>query len=103
VVAAVVTSVSGASVPARWTQFRGPHHGVVDDDPALPDSWSATENVAWKTGVPGRGWSSPIVWDDHVFVTSVLSDEPPPKPGQDIIEDDMNATYAGGMREAIRH
>ena len=41
---------------------------MVADDPALPESWSATENVAWKTVIPGRERSSPIVWGDRVFV-----------------------------------
>ncbi|MGE3509171.1 MAG: PQQ-binding-like beta-propeller repeat protein [Vicinamibacterales bacterium] len=59
--------------PAQWTQFRGPQAGVVADDPALPETWSETENVAWKTPIPGLGWSSPIVWNDHVFVTSAIS------------------------------
>src|SRR4029079_94316 len=40
---------------------------------ALPETWSETENVAWKTNIPGLGWSSPIVWDDHVFVTAAIS------------------------------
>ena len=35
-----------------------------------PDTWSATENVLWKTPVPGSGNSSPIVWGDRVFVTT---------------------------------
>ena len=39
----------------------------------LPDSWSATENVAWKTDIPGRGWGSPIVWGDKVFLSSVVN------------------------------
>ena len=41
----------------------------------MPDSWSQTDNVAWKILIPGQGWSSPIVWDDLVVVTSVLSDD----------------------------
>ena len=40
---------------------------------ALPTHWSTTTNVAWKADVPGRGWSSPIVWRDQVFVTSAIS------------------------------
>ena len=59
----------------NWPQFRGGSGtGVVADDPRLPDSWSATENVAWRTEIPGRGWSSPIVWGDRIFVTSVVAD-----------------------------
>lgn len=67
----------------QWPQFRGPQAGVVADDPALPDRWSTAENVVWATAVPGLGWSSPIVWNDQIFVTSVISSgaSTPPKPG----------------------
>ncbi len=37
----------------NWPRFRGPDAGVVDDDPALPERWSTTENVAWKVDLPG--------------------------------------------------
>jgi outer membrane protein assembly factor BamB len=67
----------------QWPQFRGPQAGVVADDPALPDTWSETENIVWKTEIPGYGWSSPVVWDDHVFVTAAVStgDEAAPVKG----------------------
>jgi outer membrane protein assembly factor BamB len=62
-----------AASPENWPEFRGSGvPGVSGDDPKLPDSWSATENIAWKTDVPGYGWSSPVVWGDRVFVTSVI-------------------------------
>lgn len=57
----------------NWPQFRGPGSTGVMDDPALPDKWSATENVIWKVDVSGVGWSSPIVWGNRIFVTSVIS------------------------------
>jgi outer membrane protein assembly factor BamB len=102
--AVAIAAFVGVSVSAadRWTQFRGPAAGVIDDDPSLPDAWGPEQNIAWKVPLPGRGWSSPIVWDDHVFVTTVISDEPPPKPGLDIIEDGKPASYEGGMRAPIR-
>ena len=43
----------------QWPQFRGPQAGTIPDDPALPDTWSETQNVVWKTDIPGFGWSSP--------------------------------------------
>ncbi len=61
----VATNVSAQS---NWPQFRGDASGVVADDPTLPDSWGPDENIAWSIDVPGRSWSSPIVWGDHVFV-----------------------------------
>src|SRR2546428_9091771 len=69
----VVLAVAVVSASDEWPQFRGSHSGIAADDPALPDTWSATENVAWKIDVPGRGWSSPVVWGDHVFITSAVS------------------------------
>ncbi|MSO45914.1 MAG: serine/threonine protein kinase [Acidobacteria bacterium] len=57
----------------QWPMFRGTQAGAVADDPALPDTWSETENIAWKTAIPGVGWSSPVVWDDHVFVTASIA------------------------------
>ncbi len=59
----------------NWPQFRGPLATGVSDNPALPDTWSATENVLWRAEVPGRGWSSPIVWGDQVFITTVTNDQ----------------------------
>jgi len=62
-----IASVSGQQ---NWPQFRGANAGVIADNAALPETWSATENVVWKTAVPGLGWSSPVVWGDHVFLTA---------------------------------
>lgn len=63
-----------AAAQDQWPLFRGPGAGVIPDDPALPDRWSETENIRWKTTIPGLGWSSPVVWDDHVFLTSAVSE-----------------------------
>ena len=57
----------------NWPQFRGPGARGISDSSKLPVSWSATENVAWKTPIPGSGWSSPVVWGERVFLTSVVS------------------------------
>ena len=67
----------------QWPRFRGPGDGAVADDPRLPDTWSETENVVWRTDIAGLGWSSPVVWGDHIFLTSAVSagDERAPIPG----------------------
>ncbi len=54
----------------NWPQFRGPTGQGISTETNLPLTWSATENVVWKTPLPGTAWSSPIVWGDHVFVTT---------------------------------
>lgn len=52
-----------------WRQFRGSESNGVGDDLLPPTTFSATENIAWKSTLPGRGLSSPIVVGDRVFVT----------------------------------
>ena len=83
VVGVALLALTGVSATDQWPQFRGPHAGVVADDPALPETWSETDNVAWKTNIPGLGWSSPVVWDDHIILTSAVSSgqEKAPVPG----------------------
>lgn len=62
----------GTAFAQNWPGFRGATNGVASDHPALPDRWSTTENVVWRADIPGRGWSSPVVWGDHVFVVSAI-------------------------------
>ena len=69
----LVLSSVGALAENDWPQFRGLNAGVAPDHPDLPDVWSETENVVWRADIPGLGWSSPVVWGDHVFLTSAIS------------------------------
>jgi len=73
----------GQGVAARaadeWPQFRGPQSSGVSSAAGLPDAWSITENVRWKTAIVGQGWSSPIVWGNRVFVTSAVQEEGKPE------------------------
>ena len=68
--------VSGAQSPEpeTWPAFRGADAlPVADDDRRLPLTWSESENVVWKTPIAGLGWSSPVVWADRVFLTTVVN------------------------------
>jgi len=70
-----------ASGQETWARLRGAGaNGVVADDSRLPDTWDETKNVQWKTPIAGRGWGSPIVWGDRVFVSAVHSDADYEKP-----------------------
>ena len=94
----IVSALLFAAVPVaadqagQWPQFRGPGATGVAEDLKAPDTWSAAENVVWKTDVPGIGWSSPIVWNNTIFVTAVIRAQAgeAPKPG----------LYFGGERPA---
>ncbi|HEV8316117.1 MAG TPA: hypothetical protein VGQ10_01830, partial [Vicinamibacterales bacterium] len=56
VAAVTVVMLTIVSASDNWPKFRGPDSGAVGDDPALPDRWSPTENVAWKIDLPGFSW-----------------------------------------------
>ncbi len=75
----------------NWPQFRGADSLGFAPAANLPDHWSATENVAWKTEVAGRGWSSPIVWSNNIFLTTVVNTGEPEAPKKGL--------YFGGNRE----
>jgi len=67
---------------ADWTQFRGPNGTGTVEETKLPDQWSASKNVAWKAGVNGYGWSSPIIVGDKVYLTSASTkDQKKPSSG----------------------
>jgi len=59
-----------AQSESNWPRFRGPTGQGLSTDTGLPTAWDASSHVAWKTALPGEGWSSPIVWGDRIFVTS---------------------------------
>ena len=72
--ATVILFSAGALLSAdNWPQFRGLTAGAVPDDPALPDTWGPDQNIVWKLDVPGYAWSSPVVWGDHIFITSAIN------------------------------
>ncbi|MFH1923072.1 MAG: PQQ-binding-like beta-propeller repeat protein [Planctomycetota bacterium] len=59
-----------ASGSENWPQFRGPHGDGHADSAHPPRTWSETSNIAWKTPIHGRGWSSPVIWEDQIWVTT---------------------------------
>jgi outer membrane protein assembly factor BamB len=73
-------ALATASLPAQqatdaeryWGQWRGPYARGVSRTATPPTRWSETQNILWKVVVPGRGYSSPVVWGDRVYVTSAV-------------------------------
>ena len=71
VLAFVVTfCLTNDSSAENWPQWRGPYFNGSTGETDLPSHWSQTENVAWSAELPGASAATPIVWDDHVFVSS---------------------------------
>ena len=69
----VALGIAVASADDEWPRFRGSNGGVAADHPSLPDQWGPAQNIVWKIDVPGRSWSSPVIWGDHVFVTTAIN------------------------------
>jgi outer membrane protein assembly factor BamB len=90
-----LSSVVRAAEP-DWPQFRGPDLNPVGLNEALLDRWSRTENVEWVTNVPGRGWSSPIVTGEKVFVTTAVT-EGKSKPPQ------IGTTYSNDYKVELKN
>jgi len=58
-----------------WPQFRGPTGQGHSTETGLPIEWSESRNIVWKTPVPGRGWSSPVVADGRIWLTTATKDK----------------------------
>ena len=67
----VMVSIAGsAAAVENWPQFRGVHGDGHAGDAKLPLSWSENKNIVWKTAIHDKGWSSPVVWGDQVWLTT---------------------------------
>ena len=64
----------------EWPAFRGAVSNPAANNSKLPEKWSKTTNVEWSAGIPGLGWSSPIVAGKNIFLTTVLTDGEAKKP-----------------------
>ena len=76
-------SLAADTNPGHWPEWRGPYrNGMARGD--APTTWSDTKNIKWKTEIPGRGFSTPVIWGDKVFLTTAVqtakSPEPSPTP-----------------------
>jgi outer membrane protein assembly factor BamB len=72
---AVSLTAPAFATDINWPQFRGPAGQGVVTETGLPLEWSDTKNVLWKTELPGRGHSSPIVWGNRIFLTTAIEGE----------------------------
>ena len=61
----------------NWPCFRGSTRQGISAEQGLPTHWNASQGIKWKVEVPGAGWSSPIVWANHVFVTTATNEGAP--------------------------
>jgi outer membrane protein assembly factor BamB len=91
VCAAFSVSVSASD---EWPEYRGRDGQGHSDAKGLPVTWSETQNVAWKMTIPGKGWSSPVVSGDEIWVTTAI-EATQPEAGTPPTKDDFKSKKPG--------
>jgi outer membrane protein assembly factor BamB len=100
--ASLLTGAGAAA--ANWPQFRGGPAAGVSEAKGLPDTWSVkSPNLTWSADILGKGWSSPIVWGDRVFVTSTVSDTKTPEPRKGLYVQDLQGKVQPGTHRWLVH
>ncbi|MHC4519246.1 MAG: outer membrane protein assembly factor BamB family protein, partial [Planctomycetota bacterium] len=67
-------TLASSACGENWPAWRGPRGDGTSLEKDVPTQWSGTENVMWRTPVPGKGHASPIVWQDRVFTVTAVTD-----------------------------
>src|SRR5438876_8860183 len=75
VVAALVLQglALGREAAESWPEFRGPTGQGASSATDVPITWSATSNVLWRSEIPGQGWSSPVVAQGRIYLTTAVA------------------------------
>src|ERR1041384_1770230 len=66
----LLPTLCSAAFASNWPQFRGPHGDGHADTNKVPTIWSEQQNVKWKTAIHGRAWSSPVIWEKQIWLTT---------------------------------
>jgi hypothetical protein len=73
----LLATLENATGGDEWPQFRGPDGQGHTSAVGLPTEWSETQNIAWKTGLPGEGHSSPVISGDQIWLTTAVTETLP--------------------------
>lgn len=74
--AILASAVLLSNAYANWPEFRGPNQdGHAPESAKLPTEWSEEKNVTWKTEIHGKGWCTPVIWGDQIWLTTATKDE----------------------------
>lgn len=72
---ALLVGFSHLALAENWPAWRGPRGDGSSLEEEVPTQWSGTQNVLWKTSIPGKGHASPIVWNDRVFIVTAEKEQ----------------------------
>jgi outer membrane protein assembly factor BamB len=82
---------------AHWPQWRGPYfNGLARGD--APTNWDNTKNIKWKANIPGRGFSTPIIWGDRIFLTTAVPTGKPAAQPSVVAQADAGSAQGGRGR-----
>jgi outer membrane protein assembly factor BamB len=97
----LMTRISEGTEP-EWPQFRGPEANPVSKEKGLAEKWGKAENVEWMVEIPGRGWSSPIVSGNEIFITTAITEgeSKPPQIGTEYSNEYAAELEKQGLTEA---
>ena len=70
----ILLTAAGSLVGQNWPEYRGPTREGISNTTGLPLHWSETDNVKWKTAIHDQGWSSPVVYENQVWLTTATED-----------------------------
>jgi len=70
----LITDVVSVIQAQNWPCFRGPNGDGTSSEINIPVRWDSVTNVVWKTPVPGKGYSSPVIWKDKLFITTAIQE-----------------------------
>ena len=97
---ALVALAARASEPVdfekNWHHWRGPYATGVAVDANPPITWSETENIRWKIGIPGIGHATPIIWEDKIFVQTAVEAPEAEKESDDAEDNSLFGGFFGG-------
>lgn len=68
------SGLSSAADEPQWTRFRGPNGRGIAENGAIPIRWTA-DDYRWRVSLPGIGYSSPVIWDDRIYITSSIEEK----------------------------
>src|SRR3954468_350060 len=75
---------------SNWPQWRGPDGQGNATGSGYPLNWSESTNVTWKTPLPGRGWSSPVLWGNEIWLTTAMETPASPEKAAERLKSNTN-------------
>ena len=101
-------SLSSSAIADGWPAFRGPTGQGISVDSNLPVHWSETENITWRTPIPGKGWSSPVIWGNQIWMTTAIEDVPTEREKAELLKNEKqpgqkNVAKRVSMRAVCLH